>query len=90
MGHHDQHRANGLDSCRYLVQALFFLFFFFSCKIGGRVPMLLALERVMEEKSSNHLANVLINSMGIYSYLKEDIMCQCFNVCFGADGASTL
>jgi hypothetical protein len=52
--------------------------------------MLLALERVMEEKSSNHLANVLINSMGIYSYLKEDIMCQCFNVCFGADGASTL
>lgn len=53
------------------------------CKIGGslRVPMLLALEGVMEGTSSNHIANVLINSMGIYGDLKEDIMCQCVNWC---------
>lgn len=51
--------------------------------------MFLALEHVMEGASSNHLTNVLINAMGTYGNMKEDIMCQCF-INFGVDGASTL
>ena len=55
----------------------------------GRVPMFLPIEHVMEGASSNHLANVLINAMGTYDNMKEDIMCQCF-INFGIHGASTL